>query len=500
MESVGRSGRVTRALTLVVLHVATLPGVLQILTLARLFGARLRYPLDIEWMESSHIYLAWRVSHGIPIYVDPQAGFVPFPYPPLYWVVVGLIGRIAGLDYATGRAVSIASVLGCVGLLGWRLVRHAPTMWLGVVFTILAAGTVAAGYPITAGSYDFARTDSFATFVALLPALTIGEGERPADLRRTVLVAALLAGSLYAKQTNVFVVLWLVAFVGFRDRRRGVVLGLVTFGLAGVVFAGFVLASRGWFVVWLFDMSRHPIAWRSAGEGLRLCFKQAPYLPFAFATAAVLGWRRQLRPETVKWLGALGAVIAGALLAYSKVGGWLNLFVPVFLLSGPVAMFVATDALVAAGWERPSTQALAAAVGVTLGVILHVERYDPTRFIPTAAMGRAAKRFDAIVRDLDGEVVVTTKPFVPIRVGKRANQPIFQAFYDAANANIAVDYIGSLEASGARWIIVSGIVFERELAPGLERSFDRVRELDVSLDSPGVEHIDRPTLWRRRAP
>ena len=95
-----------------------LPAAWQVRTFAATLGARFAYPLDLEWMESCHVYQGWRIAEGLPIYVDPQSGWAPFPYPPLFWLLIAGLGKIVGFDYATGRAVSDAALAACVAILG----------------------------------------------------------------------------------------------------------------------------------------------------------------------------------------------------------------------------------------------------------------------------------------------------------------------------------------------------------------------------------------------
>src|SRR5262245_11513420 len=121
------------------LLVVLAPAAWHLYEIGAVFRARLAFPQDIEWMERGHLYHAYRISHQLPLYVDPARGFATFPYPPLYWVVVAALGRLFGLDYWTGRLVSVASLLGSALLFGALLVRRAPERWLGAAFAVVAA-------------------------------------------------------------------------------------------------------------------------------------------------------------------------------------------------------------------------------------------------------------------------------------------------------------------------------------------------------------------------
>jgi len=85
------------------------PAAWHLVTFARVLAARLAYAMDFEWMESGHIYAAYRVLHGLPLYTDPATGYAPFPYPPLYWYAIAAVAKVTSLDWWTGRAVSDAT-------------------------------------------------------------------------------------------------------------------------------------------------------------------------------------------------------------------------------------------------------------------------------------------------------------------------------------------------------------------------------------------------------
>jgi hypothetical protein len=487
-----------RALIASGLVVVLAPALWHIRTLVGLFRARLAFPLDIEWMESGHLYHAYRIAHHLPIYADPARGFAAFPYPPFYWLVVAFVGRIVGLDYATGRFVSAASIGASMLVLGVVLVRRAPARWIGVAFAVVAAGAIGAGYPMTAGSYDLARTDALATFLPIAAA-AVAHADRMTR-GRALATAALLAAAIYTKQTGVFFAAWIIAFVAIHDRRSGLVVLATTIALCMGLLAVLYVVSDGWFWTWLFDMRHHRIDWPSWADPLGVFVRQAPPLVLLPPAVVLMHRRRWIHAETTKWLGVLGAAIVGAMIAHVKAGGWLNLYTPVFVLAWPVSLLVVLD-LVRGLSARPH-RALAAvwcSLGISGGLLLLL-RYDPTPFVPTKAMWSSAQRFHAIVGGLDGDVVVATIPFAAVRDGKSCPQPIMQAYFDAANAGMSASYPASLDLSGARWVIVTGTWLEEKLPAALEEKFLLERELDVDPSSPGVTHPFPRTLWRRRAP
>lgn len=107
--------------------VLLLPATRQIRTVAWIVRTRFGCPLDLEFLESAHIYHAWRLSHGLGLYGNPAAGFATFPYPPLYWVAIQSAARFFDFSDQAGRVVWILWLLGFVAILSWLVPRAAPT-------------------------------------------------------------------------------------------------------------------------------------------------------------------------------------------------------------------------------------------------------------------------------------------------------------------------------------------------------------------------------------
>src|SRR5207244_7773459 len=70
---------------------------------------RIAYPYDLEWMEGGVLFHALRLVHGEPIYAEPSARFVSFPYTPLYPAVLCALSPVFGLGYLPPRSVSVAA-------------------------------------------------------------------------------------------------------------------------------------------------------------------------------------------------------------------------------------------------------------------------------------------------------------------------------------------------------------------------------------------------------
>src|SRR5688572_21865114 len=86
--------------------IAAAPGLYQVALLAVTVARRLLFPYDLEWMEGGMLNHALRLAEGQPIYAPPSIDFVPYLYTPLYPALLAWLGKVFGLTYQLGRAVS----------------------------------------------------------------------------------------------------------------------------------------------------------------------------------------------------------------------------------------------------------------------------------------------------------------------------------------------------------------------------------------------------------
>jgi hypothetical protein len=163
-------------------------------TLAIMF-ARVGFPLELEWMEGGLLHQALRIQRGEPAYPPPSAAFVPFLYPPAYPALLAALGRIAPLDFALARAVSIA----CAVATGFAIARAVRREAKPRSAAIVAVGLFAASYPFTLRWLDLARPDSLFLALATWGLVLLREGW--GDRRRIVLAGLCMGLAFWAKQT-----------------------------------------------------------------------------------------------------------------------------------------------------------------------------------------------------------------------------------------------------------------------------------------------------------
>jgi hypothetical protein len=432
--------------------VALVPVLWHAAVLLQIFALRLTYPMDAEWMEGGELYHAWRWLHGLGVYGPPTQGFTPYGYPPFHFVVLAAAGKLFGLDYGLGRAISIlVFLLACAVLFreAWRALGGGPR---ALALGGLAVGLAAAAFPVTGGWYDLIRNDTLALALPVLAAGLLDDGR--ITVRRTLVVAALLVATVYTKQTGIFFAFWICLFVTVRAWRRGLLLAGVSV-VAGLAILGLAhWSTEGWFWKWITLMSKHKLQLERLTTGPRAVLEFAPYLYAVPPLLVVLAVKRWLSPRGALWAGMLWMAAPASILPHIKEGGFLNNLMPVVFLAGGCTLILFADLVNGIRRHRPR------AAGVALAVVLAsaagwliVKRYDTRPFVVTAERRRKAVALNELVRGLEGGVLIPEHPFLAARNGVTVPQVHAMAHWDAWSAGLSLDIFGAINRSDARWLL-----------------------------------------------
>jgi hypothetical protein len=388
-----------------------------------MFARRLAYPYDLEWMEGSMLLHAHRLREGQPLYAPPSLAFVAFAYPPLQPALLALASALFGLDYATGRALSICGYLVAVGA-AYAFLREAR------VPRALALGGVAvsaAAFAPTGAWYDLVRIDSL--WLGLVTLALWAAWRARASTPAAVLAGILLAASLFAKQTAAPFIGVAVLAVFVADRRRGLVLALTTTLATAITILVLQRATGGWFWRYVFGLhQRHDFDnWLGFGLApLRVVLLLGPALvlvPLALC-------RRWSDGPLLATIGVFAAAMVATIRGAGPPWGYANAFIPAMFFGGVLL------ALAGARWREGSTDAVAPlllALSVAVapgGLVWAADRmwpragfalplgYDPSALVPTAADRRAGDALVARLRATPGAVFVPFHPFYALRAGK----------------------------------------------------------------------------------
>ena len=487
---------------------ANLPLVLaaawNIALLVWVVSRRFDHPMDLEWMEGGQLYHAQRLLEGKALYGNCPDGFISFPYPPTHAGMLALVGAVVGLDYESGRLLSITAFCFACWILSREIVVVSRPHPRTGPLVLVALGAIAAGFPFTGAFYDVVRVDSVFVawlFVGALLSLPSSSGPERAPLpgRRVVAAALCLVAAIYAKQTAVFFVPWICAFALWREWRSGLRLSLLVSALAAVVLAWLQWRSGGLFWTLVFEvMSRHPRFFNRASGHAILTLVFAPYLLLIPFMAWWARRRRQLSVRSAFWLGMLGCSAVGSVFTSSKIGAVSNNLITLFMLGPAVASMLAASAHRATrrGWPRVLVAALFL---VSTTAWLHYRRFYAPRWVPNASMEVGAEALNREIASLPGTVLFPSHPFIAVRTGHKGPQIHEQGYIDLMGAGIdTIDVAACIRQLDSDYLVVDDMSQPYLLAL-LYPAFEPFRPLPEAARSL-VGMYTRPTqIWKRRA-
>jgi len=414
--------------------------------LARVFLARLRYPLDLEWMEGGMLTHALRIARGEALYAEPSVDFVSFLYTPLYPAVLAALSKGFGLSYALGRSVSILGFAGALLVLvaAVRAVAKdyasAELRAQATAAGLLGAAAVCLAFPFCGAFYDLVRCDS-------LWLLFVSAGLyccRPDPAAgRIVLGALLLALGFFTKQTAApFMLAAAPAIALTSGLGRGLLFSAVAFGsTVTAVLAGQYLTD-GWLWVYIYQLHQghETMSQRIWPETPRVLLDYG-FVLLVPVTAWLLlaALRRRLSRTLVYWAAMALTGAATAAVASATQGAYDNAYIPavyfgaLLAAASTVELAALAAALTAAAgadpWSFGKSSGLrlgSVRVAGLLGLGLlsaHAATHwlDPSPHVPSRHDLAAARSFLAYVRAQGPDILVPGHPFYSVLAGGRGH-------------------------------------------------------------------------------
>jgi hypothetical protein len=442
-----RLRRLRRAAEVGVSAVAIWP----ILLLLYVFCVRLTYPFDLEWCEGGTVYEAYRLIHGLPLYLRGDPTWAPFPYPPAHTALLGLVGLLK-LDFWTARLVSI----GFFGLMCWVLFRdvcrHAHRRSYGVVTGLLVVAIIACGFPVVGQWYDLARVD---TMMMALSVLGISRlSSRNLSVRNIATTAAILTAAVFTKQTAVFFVTWACLFAIVREPKFGLRLSVTTLALCLLLLGVLQWITHGGLWFWtVTNLQKQQVYQPRLLLGLRNVWSFAPFVVVIPLVALWLAAKRRLSEKSLLWTGSLLVALPASLLPFAKAGGYLNNLMPLLVLLAPVTAFLAMD--LANCYSGMTQLVMRGGVVAGLAWFIGVRPLNCTAYIPSSSARRAAHELNALAASLEGGLVVPYFAFLPARSGQKNLHWHRMVILDAQWRGEPMSEIGAFEQSGAHWVLLN---------------------------------------------
>ena len=359
---------------------------------------RMRYPFELEWIESGMLVSVRRVSQGLPLYVRPSLDFVPFLYAPLYLYLCAALAKLTGIAYATLRLVSTLSTLGSFAVIA-ALVRYETRRWLPA---IAAVGLFAACYPVSEAWFDLGRVDSLFIFLMLAAIYCTRRGN--------LVLAGVLWVLVFQTKQSILPIAVLVLCTDWQKPRR-MMTGLATFA---VLLAGSILwlnhISSGWYDFYVFGATRGlPIVWRQAALYVPNDLLAPLGIVFLLVLAALLLVPPVLRSRTTSFYVLVSFGLYAALwFVKAHRGATVNAMLPAYAWTA-VLFGVALHRLLR--WSEDRAPGAFAPIGrlillAAAFVQLFMMMYNPGQYIPTADVLATRTAFIQQLRELPGDIYV----------------------------------------------------------------------------------------------
>ena len=418
-----------------------LPALAAFLLLLFLYSAarRLRYPFELEWVESGMLTSVLRLVHGQGLYVAPTLHFVPYLYAPLFFYLSAALTKLTGIgsdSYTALRLISIASTLGTCAII-FAFVRSESHNRLA---SIAAAGLYAGSYVLAGTFFDIGRVDALFVFTLLLSLYT--------QRRGNILLAALFWTLTFQTKQSALPLAVLILLAEW-PRPRRLLTGLGAFA----VFSGSSVLllnhlTGGYYGFYVFGVTR------ALGILPRQAILYIPQtvlqpMPVAWVTivAGTLFPTLPRRSTATLFFSVVSfAIFAGIWFVESHKGASANAIMPVYAWTAVLFGLAAARLLngsTASEALAPHLPAPRTRVLVLLALIIQLVSliYNPGAYLPSALAYRAGADFLAQLRSLPGDVYILNHG----HDGELAGKPSFAegealgAVIDAHLGNLSAD-------------------------------------------------------------
>jgi hypothetical protein len=410
--------------------------------LARVFLLRLRYPLDLEWMEGGVLTHALRLGRGQPLYAEPSVDFVSFLYTPLYPAVLCVLSKTFGLSYVLGRAVSILAFSGALVILV-AAVRGVAQQFeseeLKAVATtagLLGAAIVCLAFPFCGAFYDLVRCDSLWLLLVSAGLYGCSPGRSTTWI---VLGALLLVLGFFTKQTAApFMVAAALSVALTSGIKRGLVFSAVAFGSTTTAILVGQYLTDGWLWIYIYRLHQghETLFERIWPETPRILFDYGFMLLLPIAACLLfVAFRRRASLRLFYWASMAATGLATAALGSATQGAYDNAYIPAVYFGALLSAACAVELPALAADLRASTDGAVWSMGerhgpwraslrifglLGLGLLsahAMIRWLDPSSHVPTPQDHAEARSLLAYLTEQGPEVFVPCHPFYNVLAG-----------------------------------------------------------------------------------
>src|SRR5919106_5816173 len=369
----------------------------------------LQYPYELEWMEGGMVDHAQRVLSGQKLYVRPSLEFVPFIYTPLFVYLSAIVSKATGIGFEPLRLVSFVSSLGSFLLIFVIIHRETGNKFAA----LLSAGLFAATFRIGGAWFDIARVDSLALFLLLLGTYVLRFYRPPLAYIAAGLILSL---SFLTKQSALAVIVPLALYCVLQNRRQSpfyiatavIILGLTTLALEYL--------HDGWYSYYIFELPRQ----HALLPGKYLGFWQDDLLELLpIATTMAIFYLVSQFSASNKDSALFYSLFAAGMLGSSwfsrlHTGGWDNVLIPGYAAIA-ILFGLSFHSLLQFFRSESVEKRLVVEAFVILAAVIQLATliYNPVEQVPTQKDLDAGNEFVNVLRQIEGDVLVTHHGFLP---------------------------------------------------------------------------------------
>jgi hypothetical protein len=471
---------------------------------------RLYYPYELDAVEGNMVMEAWQFARNLPVFVAPNADFIPQPGTPLYPWIGGLLLRLTGPDPMLLRVVSLLSTGVSASLIYFIARREGGEQWIAIA----SAGLFIGGYRVTGLWYDLAQVDSM--FIALsLAGITIAIYSR-GNGKLMLASGVLLALAFFTKPNALLFGFGVAIYLLFSDGRRAIWY-LIPF-LGAVVILVYILNSstQGWFWFYAIALTSNdpfeagrfanffPLELFGGMIGPAGCLVASLYV--AVRAASRVRFRHLVTDRP--WLYMILTGVLTSWIARASSGSTLNDLMPAYTL------LCIAPALLLREWS--ATLDAFSAAPVTIGTVelmvalsvlfqFSVGAYNPLHYVPTVETKANGDQFINRIRTIEGDVNVMMHPYYALRAGKQPSAQLGTVWYTHKRGNLPLpeDLIARLNSKFYSALITDEDLSESEpeVAHLIDENYLLPEKLDYNFSPPSLTGLDQhPSFLYFRKP
>jgi hypothetical protein len=400
-------------------------------------ACRINYPFALEWLEGGSFLQVHRILTGQVLYARPGIEYVAMIYPPFYYYVSAAAARLIGFGFLPLRLVSLASTLGCIGLI-YVICRREGT---GRVPAFIASALFIATYHLCGTWFDVARVDMLSVFLVLVSIWLL----RLQSPKASVAAGFTFALAALTKQTHLITLACLTVYMLVFDRKRS--LGFVlSFLIAyGGIFLFLDRLYSGWFKFFVLTLA--------AGSGEFVSFAPStaiqtalsfwensivlalPIVVLVILMYLVTKLRQRDQIKGVLFFVACAVGMIGTSWSVIQLGGYRNDLVPAYAAMA-ILFGLSLEQLCGARSLSLSYKSTAFAACALQFVLLH---YPISPQIPTNEDLLAGEALVSEIRSQPGDVYVPFHPELALMANKAAFaswSPIYQLEGNFGGGNV----------------------------------------------------------------